>query len=325
LTVRALFRVAALAGVPAPYDRASLKIFYPAAPKNSAEERNSGMVPCDSSRAPFPVVVLLPGINVGPESYSWLAHGLAENGYVVVSYQVIAEEMPGYISLTPGLRLDRLAPDGFGTGPSATALQAILDCLQQVNEQSGVLQGALNMDKLIIGGHSAGGTVALLNAEPQWFSGLRGVFSYAAHTGASTALGHPPETILPIPGDCPVLLMGGTRDGVIAASGARYGDDGQSATARIEATFDEAVPENGGNSHLVLLDGANHFSFVYPRDDSTGRAFLEGEESRPGEQYRHLMSSLVTAFAGRACERDCPDVNEVLAKHPQLIAAHRSK
>ena len=40
---------------------------------DSEEERNSGVVPVDDRHGPLPVVILMPGINVGPESYAWLA------------------------------------------------------------------------------------------------------------------------------------------------------------------------------------------------------------------------------------------------------------
>jgi pimeloyl-ACP methyl ester carboxylesterase len=201
-----------------------------------------------------------------------------------------------------------------------------MEALQQLNQAPGVLQSALDLSRILIGGHSAGGTVALLNANPDWFKGLCGVFSYAAHTGASTALGHPPNTILPLPGDCPALLMGGTADGVIAASGSRYGDSAQSSTERIEATFAQAVPDRAGANHLVLLQGANHFTFVHPRDDSTGRAFLEGDESGSGQLYRTLMSQLIGAFAQSVCKNEAGDqVAEVIKANAGLVALHLQK
>ena len=80
--VRAIYRAIAIDGCAPPYDRASLKIFYPASFSDSDEERNTGLIPADPSAAPYPVVILLPGINVGPEAYSWLAHDLAKRGVI---------------------------------------------------------------------------------------------------------------------------------------------------------------------------------------------------------------------------------------------------
>jgi len=266
----------------------------------------------------------MPGINVGPECYSWLALKLAEAGYIAVTYQVIAEEMPGYISLTPGLRLDRLGPEGFGNGPSATAIQPILEELSKLNTGPGPLQSALDLNRVILGGHSAGGTMALLNASPEWFTGVCGAFSYAAHTGAATQLGHSPGAILQVPGGQPCLLMGGSNDGVIAASGGRYGKDGVSSTDRIEATLDKGLSDNA-NHHLVIFDGANHFTFAHPTDGTTGRSFLEGEETYSGEAYRQLISRLVIVFANSLCDREPSSIASLLEQSPELVSHHRVK
>ena len=96
-TARANFRSCAIPGAAAPYDRASLKIFYPAIADDSAEQRNAGIMPVDEQGGPFPILIMMPGINVGPESYAWLAGELAICGVVVVTYSMIAEEAVGPI------------------------------------------------------------------------------------------------------------------------------------------------------------------------------------------------------------------------------------
>ena len=63
------------------------------------------------------MAIILPGINVGPESYGWLARGLAAGGVITVTYTLVAEEMPGYISLTPGLSMAALAPPTTANRP----------------------------------------------------------------------------------------------------------------------------------------------------------------------------------------------------------------
>ena len=126
MPVRALYRAIRIPGSQAPYDRASLKIYYPSQPTGSDEERNSGVVPAATEGAPYPVALLLPGINVGPESYGWLARQLAETGVVTVTYTLVAEEMPGYISLTPGLSIAALTPENYGKMPSGTAIAPVL-------------------------------------------------------------------------------------------------------------------------------------------------------------------------------------------------------
>lgn len=271
---RCLFDAFKVDALQPPYDTGIARIYYPAQYGDSFEERNTGAVPVDESLAPCPVLILFHGINIDPAGYRWLAESLAASGIVTVTYQLVAEEMPGYVAATPGIELQSLTPDQFGKQPSALAMPAILTMLERLNG-SGLLAGKLDLDRLAFGGHSAGGTLALLNANPQWFPALRAVFSYGAHTGASTLLGWPEETLLPVSEDIPVLLIGGEQDGCIAHSAHRYGSSNASATARIEQTFDQAVPENSGNNTLLLLNDANHFSICFPADDTCGRSYID--------------------------------------------------
>ena len=303
MTTRAIYRAISVPGCPAPYDRASLKIFYPAAAKDTEEERNTGVIPADPSAAPFPVVIMMPGINVGPESYFWLAGLLAELGVVTVTYTLVAEEMPGYISLTPGLALGALMPGEYGKQPSATVVGPILQDLDKLNN-SGVLAGCLDLERVVLGGHSAGGTVALLNARADWFPGVCAAFSYGAHAGAATALGYEQDSLFPVPSELPLLVLGGTRDGCIANSGARYGEAEGSATRKVEQTFDQAISSERGDCYLGLVEGANHFSLAYPRDESTGRPFIDLATTRPDPDLRQLLGVLIGQFVSAVTGRD---------------------
>ena len=295
MIARAVYRAIALPDMQPPYDRASLKIYYPARYGDTDEERNSGVVPAELESAPFPVVIMMPGINLGPEAYTWLARALVESGIATVTYTLIAEEMPGYISQTPGLSLAALNRESYGTAASATALGPILAELSQVNSE-GVLAGALDLENIVLAGHSAGGTVALLNARSDWFPGLRGALAYGAHTGAATALGYPEDALFPIPDQLPLMILGGDRDGCIANSSARYGQANGSATARVERTFDEAISRNQGDCYLGIINGANHFSLAHPVDDSTGRPFIDMPTTQPDGEIRELLQTLVASF-----------------------------
>ncbi|MEH6549215.1 MAG: hypothetical protein V7711_08985 [Pseudomonadales bacterium] len=295
--VRALYDSVSIPGYQAPYNAASLKLYYPALLGNTDEERNSGAVPADASQAPFPVVILCPGINVSPEAYSWLAQALAASGIATLTYSFIAEAMPGQVALTPGLDLDALTPEGYGLKPSATAIEALVGKLAQLNRANGgLLRGMLDLNAIILGGHSAGGSVALFNAKAEWFAGISASFSYATHAGASTLLGWPPATILPLPSEVPTLLLGGNEDGVIAASSGRYAVDNGNSTSAIETTFDESISSSRNDSYLFLLEGANHFSLAYPEDTTTGRAFLESPSSKPGQESRDILANIITQF-----------------------------
>ena len=295
MTVRAIYRAVALPGKEPPYDRALLKIYYAARHLGTDEERNSGVVLPDTDFPPGPVVIILPGINIASQAYGWLARALAAKGAVAVTFELVAEEMPGYVSLTPGLSIADLAPDAYGKRPSATAIGPILNHLAEINEK-GLLAGRLNLDRVVLGGHSAGGSVALLNARPDWFPGVSAAFCYGAHTGAATGLGYPEDSFFETPSQVPLLIMGGTRDGCIAMSATRYGDSQGSATERVERTFDEAIRSDRGDAYLAIIEGANHFSMAYPVDDATGRRFVDLSTSAPDASIRRLLRELVVNF-----------------------------
>jgi len=228
-----------------------------------------------------------------------LAMRLAGAGYAVVSASAITEEMPGYISVSPGLLLDNLKPEGFGGAPSCALLQPVLDELHRVQTDS-VLAGQLDLDHIALGGHSAGGTAALLNANPEWFPGVCAVFAYAAHSGASMALGWPAETVLPLPATLPVLLLGGDQDGVIAGSAHRYGRDEADPLHTLVRTFDEGVRAGADASWLYILKGANHFTFAHPHDGSTGRQFLDWPGDPEQAPLQDYLGSLIEDFLEHA-------------------------
>ncbi|MBI3164731.1 MAG: hypothetical protein HYZ24_08615 [Chloroflexi bacterium] len=295
--IRALFHATTLPNANAPYNVLHLKIYYPATPTNSDAERMTGVIPADKTSAPMPVVIFFNGINVGIESYHWLAVKLAEANIVTVMYTHVAETLPNVIGLTPSIDLSRVKPETYGSDATCPAIQPILDSLTQLNkDEKSPLYQALDLNNVILGGHSAGGTVALQNA--QFFEQVKAVFAYAGHTMASTMLGFAPGTVLNI-GSKSVMLMRGDRDGVIAASRVRYGTDEQSPDP-VEKTFDEACqPSAGEEAWDVLLQGANHFSIVHPLDETTGRFFLDMEMTRPAEEIRNEIAGLVELFINK--------------------------
>ncbi len=304
LPVRALYHAVELDNATPPYDRVQLKVYYPAAFGNSTEEQNTGVIPARDSESPFPIVIIMPGINVGPESYNWLAQSLAITGLVVVCFSLIAEAMPGVISLTPGIELSALMPDTYGKQTSSTSLPSLRRALMALDQQ-GVLAGRLDLESIIIGGHSAGGSVALFNAEPDWCPGLKACFSYATHSGAATTLGWPEQTILALPGKLPTLIMGGSRDGVIASSAHRYGAKTGDPVASIQKTFEQGLSSQRNDSYLAIIDGANHFSMAHPHDDTTGRSFLDWEIRRDAAETRQLISSLLIDFINLHVKSKC--------------------
>jgi hypothetical protein len=109
-------------------------------------------------------------------------------------------------------------------------------------------------------------------------------------------LGYEPNTILPLPDALPMLIMGGTRDGVIANSSHRYGIAAGDATTSTVRTFQEALKGGRGDTYLVLLDGANHYAIAHPNDDTTGTSFLDYPATQPDEEIRALIAQTIGLF-----------------------------
>ncbi|WP_067814586.1 alpha/beta hydrolase family protein [Nocardia inohanensis] len=253
-----------------PFDTAHLKVYYPAVAGGGDAERLTGVFAPDPVAAPYPVVVFLSGVNVGQDAYRRFATAVAEHGFVVVTMDRVAELFGGQKGLTPGVDLDAARPDAYGTRPTCPTIGAVLDALAELNELP-PLRGALDLDRVALGGHSAGGTVALQSA--RFFPSVSAVFAWGAHTMVATMLGWEPGTVLPAQVSCPVLLGVGTNDGVIQGSADRYGEDGTNRPDPVRRTFTEALPE--GEHLLAVVRGANHFG-IADADPTAARAFLDG-------------------------------------------------
>ena len=296
-------------------DAAFATLYYPGDDERLEEARLTGQVPALGTDAPWPVVVLMGGINVAPDGYRWLAGRLAANGLCAATYAAIGSLGPAGRGITPGLDLAALAPGVIGTRPSATALGPLLAKVADLSEDADTpVAGLVDLSRVVVGGHSAGGTVALHNSDPSWVPGLRGVFCYGAHTMTATALGHGDAAVAPIPAKVPVMLLSGTDDAVIAASRDRYrSDDG--AHDPVRRTFEEAIDRQQGDSWLVELAGAGHFAVCDPVDATSGRSFLEPDAGRADPETRDVLGSLIAAFSAGAVGRQAGASLDRLVQH----------
>ncbi|MBH8566947.1 dienelactone hydrolase [Nostoc sp. CENA67] len=296
MQIRAFFEAAKVVqSSQSPYDLIHLKIFYPAKMLGTDLEKDMGIIPVNPEQAPFPVVIFFNGANCDAQLYQWLAVKLAERGLVVVIFNWVAEVMPGIISLTPGVDVAAWHPQVYGTAPTASALPALLSKLEQLQNE-GILAGTLDLQRIILGGHSVGGRVAIESADPRFFDQVVASFAYGAHTAGGVAMGYEAGTILPLPDSLPMLLMGGTCDGVIANSSYRYGVSVGDATTSVIRTFQEAIAGGRNDSYLVLLEGANHFSMADTIDSTTARPYLDFPATQPQENFRSLMAEIIGLF-----------------------------
>ncbi|MBW9205572.1 hypothetical protein KV102_16215 [Mumia sp. zg.B53] len=320
--VRAVRTAVGVPGAPAPYDTAHVTVRYPALPATTTAERMSGRLPADPAGAPYPLAVILSGVNVAADAYSWLAVRLVEAGFVAVTYDWVAELFPGKdgpadVGLTPGVDLATVGPQTYGSGPTTPALRPVLDAVAALGE-AGPLAGLLDVDTVALFGHSAGGTVALQSASPRWFPEVRAVVTYGAHTMASQMLGHPPRTLLPAPVEAPVMLLAGTADGVVAASAVRYGEEpGAPTHDPVTATWERALPSTT-EAWLVHLAGASHMLAAHPHDPTTARGFLEDPPTGDDAARRDALATTVTSFLRASLRGDAEAKNalELLAEQP---------
>lgn len=327
MSVRALFQAAKIEDAVSPYDTIHLKVFYPAQMSGSDREQDLGIVPADSHHAPFQVVILFNGINCGPELYQWLAVKLSERGLVVITFSWVAENLPGMVALTPGVDIKMLAPNMYSKGPTASALPTLLTALERLQAE-GVLAGLLDLNQIVLGGHSAGGRVAIESADSRFFPQVVAAFAYGAHTAAIAQLGYASGTILPLPDSLPLLLIGGSCDGVIANSSHRYGVTWEHPTTPVTRTFREAIAGGRDDSYLLLLEGANHFSIADPFDSTTGQLFLDFPATQPEQRLRNFMAEAIGLFIDahvRSQTTALKALNQLLDSSQPLIAAFERK
>ena len=198
----------------------------------------------------------------------------------------VAPLFGGRAGLSTGIDLGAVTPEAFGSRIPSQLLPAVLDALPGVAD----VGPALDLDRLVLGGHSAGGTTALLCSS--WLGAP--AFSYGGHTRTQVPQGFGEDHYLPLGDGPPLLLLGGTGDGVPDAI-ARAQTGRASGGHPMRLTLERAVPE-GRQAWCVLVEGANHYSLCEGYDGTSGRGYLEAAATGDPAAVRERLASLVLAF-----------------------------
>ena len=187
-------------------------------------------------------------------------------------------------------------PDVYGTIPTATILPLILTELERLNSK-GLLAGMLDLETIALGGHSAGGRVAIENGNPKFFPQLKAVFAYGSHSAGKVKLGYEPATILKFPSCLPTLLIGGSRDGVFINASSIYGvEKWDTPVTPLIRTFKEGISSRRNDSYLVILEGANHYSINQYLDLSDGGVDRDFSATQPQDKIRSLLGETIALF-----------------------------
>jgi hypothetical protein len=327
MNIRAFYRATKVDDAQSPFDTIHFKVTYPAKISNNEMESNFGIFPADRERAPFPVIIFFNGIDCDAQMYQWLAIELAKRGLVVITYNWITEDFPGRVNLSPGVNIAAYKPEIYGSIPSSSALPTLLKELENL-QTKGILAEMLDLNKIILGGHSAGGRTALESANLDFFPQLAAVFTYGAHSLGIVNLGYKPGTVLPLPNSIPTLLMGGTCDGVIANASKLYGINYENPTTPIARTFSEAITGGRNDCYLVLLEGANHFSIAHPIDRTVGSEFLDFQATRSQDEIRASIAETIGLFIdAHVCDSSSAlqSLDRLLGVNNPLIYAWKRK
>ncbi len=310
------------------FDAVHIRVFYPAqTPGGPNGERpaelSSGVIAADAAMAPFPVVVVCNPINIGPEYYRWLGLALAPFGYLVATVSWLSPGL-GAMVVQAGGPLASMGSDG----DQAPGVEIIANAVAELNSGTGPLAGLVDAARIGVIGHSAGGTMALGAADHRFHPRVAAVVALSAHTAVGVPPGPGSGTVMrETPTDCPVLLIGGTVDGVIDQSRFRYDTPTGANWDPVGRTFSEAFTSSRRDCVLAMVEGANHFSFADPDNDpSAGRPFLDYPAATPGTIVRAHIASLIAAFLDAHLRQRvdaAAEFHELLAS--PVIAAWRSR
>mmetsp|Transcript_20750 Transcript_20750/g.65666 ORF Transcript_20750/g.65666 Transcript_20750/m.65666 type:complete len:272 (+) Transcript_20750:125-940(+) len=194
----------------------------------------------------------------------------------------------------------------FAEGAAAPGLRATLAALGRINA-GGPLAGRLDLGSVALGGHGVGGRAALeLACYGENFDQISACFTYGASL-VNDPIGHdgpfypPVGGVLPFrAGHPPLLMMGGTRDGVVGMYSKRTGEIDPLDTLRRSIQEGVVGEESTSMACLVALRGASHSMPTYPGEPNAAYHGMdmvpEGSVDNQRELFSHLVRNFLDAY-----------------------------
>lgn len=203
--------------------------------------------PIAGDGAPYPVLILMPGMNLAATDYTTLAEGLAGHGYIVAAVN------PTYsapVVIFADGRIVQSSRDAIFDPSEALATEwardamFVADRLAEANAGTGPLAGTMDLERLGLLGHSFGGTAATQACRLD------------ARCLAAAALDAEPHPDVISSGfDRPLMLLMGEAAGAFAAAC----DD---ECRRFDQEMLARLRQLPGDHYRVLVHGARHYNFL---------------------------------------------------------------
>ena len=262
-----------------PYNAGRMKIFYPATVDMEGEQGPNRL------GAPYPVVIFLVGGFIEMNRYQWLAERLVRDAKVVCVCCDAMVSLEDFAVLMPLCRKDPI-------NSTAKALETALAKLHDHNENS-KLAGMMDLNRIVLGGHSTGGGLALEYAVSEKGTEIAAVFCYGAH---HAQFGDGNQEIFPRNViSMPTLLLVGNRDGVIERFSSRYGVKWTSAAEPVRRTFAECLKSDGSGIYIEF-DDFNHFALVDPVDQTMGSVVSDHAMTVSKQAAIEELGHVITLF-----------------------------
>lgn len=249
----------------------------------------------DTEHGPYPVVVFIHGTaGYRTQSLTQMTHW-ASRGFVVAAAD--------YEGLRLAHMLALLCPDAGGTQNLSSDTDAVFAALATAGGELAFLEGALDMTRTAIAGHSAGGGAAAAAADK---TGVRVAIPMAS-TAATVASSTLEST----------LFMGAMADGVVAYSGTQGGYESNVAPKRLVGIA------NAGHlafANLCGMENAEGQDFVEIAEEygicgaaAAGFLFDCADTLLPEADAMPIVNYATTAVLEEVlhCREDGPDLAEI--------------